>query len=111
MKAEKYLEILLRQVEGMINFALVAIAAALVAFFMAPGWRNKFHYIGPSIILGCVLGFGAQELTGLYGIGIVVAAIATITAPATIAALEGKTIQELVELIRDVTKGKKKDGD
>lgn len=108
MNPHKLMEVLIKQIEGMINFALIAVGAALVAFFLSSSWKNKFHYILPAILLGCITGFGVHEITGIYGLGILTAAIATITAPATIAAFEGKTAQQLIEQMRDLI-GKKKE--
>lgn len=83
--------------EHIVAAFLIAVAATLVV----PSWRASKGYFLAAWAVGVVGGLAGQRIGIPPGWDILFTAGAVITAPATILALQGRTLIEVVDLVRD----------
>ena len=95
---------IMKQVQGVADFVVIAAMAAVGTLFLAPSWRGKLHYVPAAILLGCIAGFFAEAMFSSTGLGILFTAVVTITAPATIMTMEGKSASEILEAMQSIVK-------
>lgn len=92
-------------VEYVIVSTLIAVAALMGVSNVKYGWK----YIVSSIMLGSLFGFTAHNTPLISDFSFIAAIAGTLAGPATLAALQHKTLMDLYKIYVDLTDGKDDD--
>ena len=85
------------------EYAVLAAALSIATFLMSKqSWITRAVYFGVSVLFGTTTGYVVDSTEMISGFSHLAAAAASITAPATLAWLQGKTLKELVEEVQDI---------
>lgn len=87
--------------DGGVDYASNAILIATAGLFVSPTWRKNKGYFMAAVLTGIVFGVVANKTPMLHDFDYILSLAGAITGPATLAAVQHRTIFELITIAKD----------
>jgi len=93
---------MIKLIYALAEFVAASVAISLTALLVLEDWRKNPQYVLAGWLMGPLAGFIVLRFEFHPGLALAAATIAAITAPWTVAALSGKSANEVVEDLLDL---------